>query len=580
MRKIKKHHILSILVILVIICLSVGYSAFGTELLVSKIAANVRIKSDIRVTGISYDENSTVDGSSSNYEDYNVKSISMGINLPNETSTFTYKIEITNIGSTEMALAEITGLPSSLDYDITDYNLEEKICNTNGSCTLGAVKEFYITIKYAENGYDKTNITHNLILYFDFKNVYNITYENIINNNYPTEIIEGKDLKINFINNIPEGVFVTGAELYTFETPNLKINNVKSDLVISNAVVYEHIGEYTFTGTNYIDTGIYLFNEENINKNFEVSFSITSYSDTQEKFGTIFNSMNEFNSDYPGIVFRVNSGMTNFEFVGNNKANGLTQVIEKFNYEDIQDVKILRINNVIYYNINGGDFYEHQDYTTFAEYFDIAATFGASYDENGQAFRYFVGKLANMKIKFLDEDESIEAFNKMYKYNGTYKFDGTNYIDTGIYLFNEENANKDFEIKFTVTSSSETQTTYATLVNSLVEVKPYCGIIFRIYGSTPTEFQLITHTGGESTTDASARFNVADVTNVSILRKSNILYYSINNQDYIQIQDYTNFTSYFEVPVTFGASLDENGEPYRYFVGSLTNFEIRIKDTV
>jgi hypothetical protein len=56
-----------------------------------------------------------------------------------------------------------------------------------------------------------------------------------------------------------------------------------------------------------------------------------------------------------------------------------------------------------------------------------------------------------------------------------------------------------------------------------------------------------------------------------------IIYYSINYSELAQLQDFTDFTSTFDVPVTFGTSLDAEQKPYRYFKGSLSNMQVRIK---
>jgi len=61
---------------------------------------------------------------------------------------------------------------------------------------------------------------------------YNITYENIINNNYPTRIREGNNLIIEFITDIPRNIYVINSNNYNYEYNILQINNITSDITI------------------------------------------------------------------------------------------------------------------------------------------------------------------------------------------------------------------------------------------------------------------------------------------------------------------------------------------------------------
>ena len=200
MRKIFNIRNIPIVVAIIVVLLSVGYSAFGTSLNISDIAVNVRVEADIRLTGISVD--SYTNNAVSSYENYNVSNISTNINLPNSDSTITYKVSVTNFGNAEMGIFAINNLPSNLEYELIDYNLHDKICNKS-QCSLGVTKEFYITIKYKNGGYNSGNTNYALNLEFDFRPYYTVMYEGIINNGYPTEVISGGDLVVNFIEDVP-----------------------------------------------------------------------------------------------------------------------------------------------------------------------------------------------------------------------------------------------------------------------------------------------------------------------------------------------------------------------------------------
>ena len=69
----------SIIVVIIVVFLSVGFSAFLNQLFIDDISLNVRVDRDIRVYGFRVD---SVNNATSYYEDYNVSNISgrLGLN--------------------------------------------------------------------------------------------------------------------------------------------------------------------------------------------------------------------------------------------------------------------------------------------------------------------------------------------------------------------------------------------------------------------------------------------------------------------------------------------------------------------
>ena len=185
-----------LLILLIIITLSIGYSAFNKNLIVSDIGAEVRIKADIRISGISIDNTNNV---TSYYENYDVHSVSSKVQLPSTNSEITYKISVTNFESANMGIYTINGLPNNLEYTLSNYQLKDKICDTNNNCNLGITKEFYITIKYTENGYNEENVDYNINLDFDFRQIYTISYTLNGGTNpdkQKSEFIDGEEIDI------------------------------------------------------------------------------------------------------------------------------------------------------------------------------------------------------------------------------------------------------------------------------------------------------------------------------------------------------------------------------------------------
>lgn len=239
-----KKRLFTYAIVFTIIFITVGYSAFQSELFISDMAATVRLEESIRITDLSIETDMFTGEATSYYEDYDVNSISSDINLPYDNSTVTYKITVTNFESTEMVLADITGLPSNLDYDLEGYTLNEKICNDSGKCSLGIKKEFYITIKYIENGRDSSDTEYSLNLNFNFKKIYYVTYENFSSTSgYPTYVTEDGTLSVSFgtldapIEVKKSGIILSSSE-YSYSNYKLSINNVDGDIHIRKLTKY------------------------------------------------------------------------------------------------------------------------------------------------------------------------------------------------------------------------------------------------------------------------------------------------------------------------------------------------------
>lgn len=190
--------------VVTVILLSITYAAFGTKLSITGAVAKVRVKTDIRVTGISV-YNTTNEGLS-NYEEYNVNKISTSVTLPKSGSNVYYTVSVTNYGNTNMGIYQVTGCPSNLRCDPVGYTLKKKLCDTNGSCNLGSTTQFRIRIRYKSSSYyNAENTTFPISLGLDFRPMYTITYTGVgvSGSDYmgtmPTEVIQGGSVNFSFI---------------------------------------------------------------------------------------------------------------------------------------------------------------------------------------------------------------------------------------------------------------------------------------------------------------------------------------------------------------------------------------------
>lgn len=222
--------------ILVIIFLSVGYSAFQNRLAIENIGAIVRIDKDIRITNISIEK---VNNVISNYEEYNVSNIEGSVILNTSDSYVIYDVEIHNLGNIAMGISDVKLNNDNLKFEFLNYKLKDKICE-NEECSLGIRKNIRIKISY-KDGVTPSGKEEKFLLSFVFGRFFNISYYNITNSSeFPSEIIEGDTLNLLIPDNEDHllKIFMNNKLLnkdvdYTHINSNLIITNISGDLQIN-----------------------------------------------------------------------------------------------------------------------------------------------------------------------------------------------------------------------------------------------------------------------------------------------------------------------------------------------------------
>ena len=161
------------------------------------------------------------------------------------------------------------------------------------------------------------------------------------------------------------------------------------------------------------------------------------------------NSQRPSGNKYGFVLSRNN---TNSQIVMNSRENVSTYSRTNIYYGP-QNIKIVRINGVIYYSLDNGGFTKCGDYTNFANYFNDTVTFGASLS-SGTPQNFFKGTLSNMLIKIVvGDDVSLDDYlysTDKFEYDGDFEFNGSTAINTGVYLFNQANATRDFYMSFDI----------------------------------------------------------------------------------------------------------------------------------
>lgn len=254
----KQRNIVNIIILLIfvmIISLTIGFSTMYSSLDIGELAAYFRINKDIRVTNITLDK--TEGNAISNWEEYDHNSISANISLPNSNSEVTYEVEITNLGNIEMGILDITGLQSNLKYTIDNYTIKDMLCDSvnPSECKLGSKSYIKITFSYNDNSYNSTNTDFNVKLNFDFKRFYSISYINIDDTNLPKNVMESDDLEIQLNNPFPDKINITGNLNASYNSSNgkVKLLDVDDDIVLSYYAISYFVA-YDGSSTKLFDT--------------------------------------------------------------------------------------------------------------------------------------------------------------------------------------------------------------------------------------------------------------------------------------------------------------------------------------
>jgi len=105
--------------------------------------------------------------------------------------------------------------------------------------------------------------------------------------------------------------------------------------------------------------------------------------------------------------------------------------------------------------------------------------------------------------------------------------------------------------------------------------KPWPGIVYRLQSSGSLDEI------GANVSDSikiENRYSRDGLNKVLLKRRSGILYVSFNDGEDEQLLDMTSLDKTFDIPVTFGCSLNNKGAPQRYFKGTIRDMSIKIYD--
>ena len=235
----KRFNLIPLFVVLIVLFLTIGYSAFQNAGIIGDITATVRPNMDIKITDLQIE--STSDGivvskdhnTVNNQNNTYTGKIISDLTFTKTSSQVTFKVEVTNFGNTETAVASISGLPSNLTYelDTTTYDVGQKLCDktTPSKCTLGSKTDIYVTIKYKDGSGSNESTNLSIVLDLTFKGLHKIYY----GGNAIDYVIDGGNKTVSLGNNAPNYVQVSGAySSKSYVKPNVTLTGVTSNIII------------------------------------------------------------------------------------------------------------------------------------------------------------------------------------------------------------------------------------------------------------------------------------------------------------------------------------------------------------
>ena len=156
-------------------------------------------------------------------------------------------------------------------------------------------------------------------------------------------------------------------------------------------------------------------------------------------------------------------------------------------------------------------------------------------------------------------------------------FAGSNYINSGIPLFNSNNIHRDFEVKATISNfavnAGQNQNRNVLICNQNEATSPYPGFAMSYREDKEIDGGKAIKIQGNCTSTAQAMVLWGKTAGtVVISRTDDKLYYDGNNF----LVDFDNLVTPFNAPLSFGANIDQNGNPRRYATATMSDMEVKI----
>ena len=618
------------LLVFSLLTISIGFSSLSTSLTVNGNLAFVPIDM-IRVTSISADH---LAASSEQSKGFSLDKINIQLTLDNLSSEAIYNVTIKNFGQVQKVFAGCSTVIFSnenMTYELVGLKLGDSLGPKE---TL----DFQIKLKYKNNVsvIDETKL--NAVIKFNFathienENTYFIVFDANGGTGIMNSMLVPFDEDVNLYTN---NYYKTG---HYFEEWNTRpdgsgtsftngqnvtnLGKEVDDVFTLYAIWHIKEGTYyafdrcTFNGIKsviegdcegdyLVNTHFTPFSMEDYTKNFDMRFTISEAS--LDRFSTngrdtIFNMLYENNDNikgtYPGMLLRIEGGRWMMQGSDGRTSNKLyfdkSELIGK-------EIRFIRYNSgddiKVYYMIGDSEPYLLKDMTNLYAPFDTFLTIGASTEVDNSPWRYSYSTIENFSFAYLDNNMSLSDIisgqptppveNETLTVEGPCIFDGNalitgdncsdyhnvKYINTGIYLFTQDKIEKEFDISFNISGyvPANQPENQVTVMNAFLERTTGKGYGFLIRRDRNNLTFIIRDGNG---TDKQVSFAATGLNSFRIVKKGSKVCYSTNGGNLKYIIDYSNFASPFDVPLTFGASINSSKVPFRYIKGTLSNISV------
>ncbi len=231
---VSSNKIFSFIFVIATLLMSIGYASVNSITL--NILGNLasKVETGIYISDVSI-KSSGVDVDLSNINNYYQTMLSSKTVLSetDASSIVTYTITIVNNSNSVQIF-------DSVKYDSEFYDNESIVFSLNGlkngdRLQINDSVTFDITFSYLNQVLADNNILNSYLNFF-FKDFHHINYVGIDDySNYPSEVLDGENLTITFVDVIPSAVQVLELEPndYSYSNGILTVNNVTSDLTIN-----------------------------------------------------------------------------------------------------------------------------------------------------------------------------------------------------------------------------------------------------------------------------------------------------------------------------------------------------------
>ena len=262
----KYRSIICTIILISVLSITVGFSAFVSEMSISHIVADVRVEKDVRITSVEYigGENVTI-----NDINYDADSIVGNAYFYGDNAYADYKVTFTNFGNVDMYVEGAGALSDNIFIADGDNNIAP---------ALGGTTEFIITLGLSEPFGGP--FSSDFQLDFNFLQLFSVSFENL---EYSSEIVsEGHTYRIYIEEELRDdiSVYMNGAIINKVfdDGGELVINNVNGDVLIKgpktlnsimkmNSVLDTNINFGSSDGLSAVNNTTYTINSTKNNTN-------------------------------------------------------------------------------------------------------------------------------------------------------------------------------------------------------------------------------------------------------------------------------------------------------------------------